>query len=86
MFYFGPFLLIRQKKTFLNSFFLGCQGRLDAVWALLKRQYDRVSLMRPTSEDKVSQSTETQWFWEPDAFFLWNPTLGEQAAYKAPLS
>lgn len=29
------------------------QGRLDALWALLRRQYDRVSLMRPTSEDKV---------------------------------
>lgn len=30
------------------------QGRLDAVWALLRRQYDRVSLMRPTSADEVS--------------------------------
>ncbi|TSN86071.1 Anthrax toxin receptor 2 [Bagarius yarrelli] len=29
------------------------KGRLDALWALLRRQYDRVSLMRPTSADKV---------------------------------
>ncbi|XP_022520571.2 ANTXR cell adhesion molecule 2a [Astyanax mexicanus] len=27
-------------------------GRLDALWALLRRQYDRVSLMRPTTADK----------------------------------
>ncbi|KAM9446354.1 anthrax toxin receptor 2 [Clarias gariepinus] len=27
-------------------------GRLDALWALLRRQYDRVSLMRPTSSDE----------------------------------
>lgn len=26
------------------------------MWALLRRQYDRVSLMRPTPEDKVSRS------------------------------
>uniref|UniRef100_A0A3B4E960 VWFA domain-containing protein n=1 Tax=Pygocentrus nattereri TaxID=42514 RepID=A0A3B4E960_PYGNA len=29
------------------------KGRLDALWALLRRQYDRVSLMRPTNADKV---------------------------------
>ncbi|KAK3538793.1 hypothetical protein QTP86_015914 [Hemibagrus guttatus] len=28
------------------------KGRLDALWALLRRQYDRVSLMRPTGADK----------------------------------
>ncbi|KAK1792401.1 hypothetical protein P4O66_012345, partial [Electrophorus voltai] len=28
------------------------KGRLDALWALLRRQYDRVSLMRPTAADK----------------------------------
>ncbi|XP_067377628.1 ANTXR cell adhesion molecule 2a [Channa argus] len=28
------------------------KGRLDALWALLRRQYDRVSLMRPTSADQ----------------------------------
>lgn len=36
------------------------QGRLDAMWALLRRQYDRVSLMRPTSEDKVSQQRQRE--------------------------
>lgn len=36
----------------LRDFFL-TQGRLDALWALLRRQYDRVSLMRPTAADKV---------------------------------
>uniref|UniRef100_A0A4W4DPM0 Anthrax toxin receptor n=1 Tax=Electrophorus electricus TaxID=8005 RepID=A0A4W4DPM0_ELEEL len=30
------------------------KGRLDALWALLRRQYDRVSLMRPTAADKVA--------------------------------
>ena len=30
------------------------QGRVDAVWALLRRQYDRVSLMRPTAADQVN--------------------------------
>lgn len=29
------------------------QGRLDALWALLRRQYDRVSLMRPQQGDQV---------------------------------
>lgn len=29
------------------------QGRLDALWALLRRQYDRVSLMRPQQGDEV---------------------------------
>ncbi|XP_066510003.1 anthrax toxin receptor 2-like isoform X2 [Hoplias malabaricus] len=28
------------------------KGRLDALWALLRRQYDRVSLMRPTNAEK----------------------------------
>uniref|UniRef100_H9GFZ9 ANTXR cell adhesion molecule 2 n=1 Tax=Anolis carolinensis TaxID=28377 RepID=H9GFZ9_ANOCA len=28
-------------------------GRLDALWALLRRQYDRVSLMRPQQGDEV---------------------------------
>ncbi|RLV97989.1 hypothetical protein DV515_00011229, partial [Chloebia gouldiae] len=30
---------------------LSC-GRLDALWALLRRQYDRVSLMRPQQGDQ----------------------------------
>uniref|UniRef100_A0A8C9XLI6 ANTXR cell adhesion molecule 2a n=1 Tax=Sander lucioperca TaxID=283035 RepID=A0A8C9XLI6_SANLU len=34
------------------------KGRLDALWALLGRQYDRVSLMRPTDSDKVSKGKE----------------------------
>ncbi|XP_069782844.1 anthrax toxin receptor 2 [Narcine bancroftii] len=31
------------------------KGRLDALWALLRRQYDRVSLMRPQSGDEPLQ-------------------------------
>uniref|UniRef100_A0A8C4EK64 Anthrax toxin receptor n=1 Tax=Dicentrarchus labrax TaxID=13489 RepID=A0A8C4EK64_DICLA len=38
-----------------NKWYTPIKGRLDALWALLGRQYDRVSLMRPTSADKVSQ-------------------------------
>ncbi|KAL7982149.1 hypothetical protein Chor_001206 [Crotalus horridus] len=33
-------------------------GRLDALWALLRRQYDRVSLMRPQQGDEFL-STDT---------------------------
>ncbi|XP_053319222.1 anthrax toxin receptor 2 [Spea bombifrons] len=29
------------------------KGRIDALWALLRRQYDRVSLMRPQQGDEV---------------------------------
>lgn len=29
------------------------QGKLDALWALLKKGYDRVSIMRPQPGDKV---------------------------------
>ncbi|XP_047448239.1 ANTXR cell adhesion molecule 2a [Mugil cephalus] len=35
-----------------NKWYTPIKGRLDALWALLRRQYDRVSLMRPTSQDK----------------------------------
>ncbi|KAM9744300.1 anthrax toxin receptor 2 [Menidia menidia] len=35
-----------------NKWYTPIKGRLDALWALLQRQYDRVSLMRPTSADK----------------------------------
>lgn len=35
-----------------NKWYTPIKGRLDAFWALLHRQYDRVSLMRPTSEDQ----------------------------------
>ncbi|KAJ7327202.1 hypothetical protein JRQ81_016961, partial [Phrynocephalus forsythii] len=31
------------------------KGRLDALWALLRRQYDRVSLMRPQERDEKCQ-------------------------------
>lgn len=29
------------------------QGRFDALLALLRRQYDRVAVMRPTANDEV---------------------------------
>ncbi|XP_063346338.1 ANTXR cell adhesion molecule 2a [Pelmatolapia mariae] len=35
-----------------DKWYTPIKGRLDALWALLRRQYDRVSLMRPTSEDQ----------------------------------
>ncbi|XP_038144068.1 ANTXR cell adhesion molecule 2a [Cyprinodon tularosa] len=35
-----------------NKWYTPIKGRLDALWALLRRQYDRVSLMRPTSSDQ----------------------------------
>ncbi|XP_037536086.1 ANTXR cell adhesion molecule 2a [Nematolebias whitei] len=35
-----------------NKWYTPIKGRLDAVWALLRRQYDRVSIMRPTSADQ----------------------------------
>ncbi|XP_023678841.1 anthrax toxin receptor 2 isoform X1 [Paramormyrops kingsleyae] len=35
-----------------SKWYTPIKGRLDALWALLRRQYDRVSLMRPTGEDK----------------------------------
>uniref|UniRef100_A0A3B4WFM4 ANTXR cell adhesion molecule 2a n=1 Tax=Seriola lalandi dorsalis TaxID=1841481 RepID=A0A3B4WFM4_SERLL len=35
-------------------------GRLDALWALLGRQYDRVSLMRPTTADKLQLQRLTE--------------------------
>uniref|UniRef100_A0A8K9V8N6 ANTXR cell adhesion molecule 2a n=1 Tax=Oncorhynchus mykiss TaxID=8022 RepID=A0A8K9V8N6_ONCMY len=37
-----------------SKWYTPIKGRLDALWALLRRQYDRVSLMRPNSADKVS--------------------------------
>ncbi|KAJ0019852.1 hypothetical protein NQD34_007421 [Periophthalmus magnuspinnatus] len=35
-----------------NKWYTPIKGRMDALWALLRRQYDRVSLMRPTSADQ----------------------------------
>lgn len=39
--------------SLLTLFYLDLQGRFDALLALLRRQYDRVAIMRPTSQDKV---------------------------------
>lgn len=44
-----------SSAIFLDVISVCRQGRLDALWALLRRQYDRVSLMRPTSADQVEQ-------------------------------
>lgn len=35
------------------------QGKLDAIWALFRRGYDQVSLMRPQPGDHVSTGMET---------------------------
>lgn len=32
------------------------QGKLDAIWALFRRGYDQVSLMRPQPGDHVSNN------------------------------
>uniref|UniRef100_A0AAY4DYR9 Anthrax toxin receptor n=1 Tax=Denticeps clupeoides TaxID=299321 RepID=A0AAY4DYR9_9TELE len=37
-----------------SKWYTPIKGRLDALWALLRRQYDRVSLMRPTTADKTA--------------------------------
>uniref|UniRef100_A0A673GVX5 Anthrax toxin receptor n=1 Tax=Sinocyclocheilus rhinocerous TaxID=307959 RepID=A0A673GVX5_9TELE len=38
-----------------SKWYTPIRGRLQALWALLRRQYDRVSLMRPTTADKGLQ-------------------------------
>ncbi|XP_013870048.1 anthrax toxin receptor 2 [Austrofundulus limnaeus] len=43
-----PTAMNRQAE---NKWYTPIKGRLDALWALLRRQYDRVSIMRPTSAD-----------------------------------
>uniref|UniRef100_A0A667YB69 Anthrax toxin receptor n=1 Tax=Myripristis murdjan TaxID=586833 RepID=A0A667YB69_9TELE len=43
------------RHTPENKWYTPIKGRLDALWALLRRQYDRVSLMRPTSADKLTR-------------------------------
>ncbi|KAF6128737.1 ANTXR cell adhesion molecule 2 [Phyllostomus discolor] len=46
----------RPKPTYQPSqtkWYTPIKGRLDALWALLRRQYDRVSLMRPQEGDEV---------------------------------
>uniref|UniRef100_A0A672QZX5 VWFA domain-containing protein n=1 Tax=Sinocyclocheilus grahami TaxID=75366 RepID=A0A672QZX5_SINGR len=42
-----------------SKWYTPIRGRLGALWALLRRQYDRVSLMRPTTTDKVSHGRFT---------------------------
>ncbi|XP_039075945.1 anthrax toxin receptor 2 isoform X1 [Hyaena hyaena] len=45
----------RPKPTYQppqNKWYTPIKGRLDALWALLRRQYDRVSLMRPQEGDE----------------------------------
>ncbi|KAK9398650.1 anthrax toxin receptor 2 [Crotalus adamanteus] len=45
----------KSKPTSLPSqekWYTPIKGRLDALWALLRRQYDRVSLMRPQQGDE----------------------------------
>ena len=36
-----------------HTFSLFLQGKLDALWVLLRKGYDRVSVMRPQPGDKV---------------------------------
>uniref|UniRef100_A0A2K6TZ64 ANTXR cell adhesion molecule 2 n=1 Tax=Saimiri boliviensis boliviensis TaxID=39432 RepID=A0A2K6TZ64_SAIBB len=46
----------RPKPTYQppqTKWYTPIKGRLDALWALLRRQYDRVSLMRPQEGDEV---------------------------------
>ncbi|XP_062873727.1 ANTXR cell adhesion molecule 2a [Trichomycterus rosablanca] len=45
----APAASYHQSET---KWYTPIKGRLDALWALLRRQYDRVSLMRPTGADK----------------------------------
>ncbi|XP_007435830.2 anthrax toxin receptor 2 [Python bivittatus] len=48
----------KPKPTSLPSqekWYTPIKGRLDALWALLRRQYDRVSLMRPQQGDEVGE-------------------------------
>ncbi|XP_006885395.1 PREDICTED: anthrax toxin receptor 2 [Elephantulus edwardii] len=40
-------------QTPQTKWYTPIKGRLDALWALLRRQYDRVSLMRPQEGDEV---------------------------------
>ncbi|KAJ8285321.1 hypothetical protein GJAV_G00025520 [Gymnothorax javanicus] len=45
----------KPKPTYQHQeskWYTPIKGRLDALWALLRRQYDRVSLMRPTTADQ----------------------------------
>uniref|UniRef100_A0A3P8YAJ5 Anthrax toxin receptor n=1 Tax=Esox lucius TaxID=8010 RepID=A0A3P8YAJ5_ESOLU len=48
-----------------SKWYTPIKGRLDALWALLRRQYDRVSLMRPTTTDKVNHWKPTEFLSKP---------------------
>uniref|UniRef100_A0AAQ5XEF4 VWFA domain-containing protein n=1 Tax=Amphiprion ocellaris TaxID=80972 RepID=A0AAQ5XEF4_AMPOC len=39
-----------------SKWYTPIKGRIDALLALLRRQYDRVAIMRPTPQDKASSS------------------------------
>ncbi|MGH0156266.1 UNVERIFIED_CONTAM: hypothetical protein FKN15_004097 [Acipenser sinensis] len=41
------------SQTSESKWYTPIKGRLDALWALLRRQYDRVSLMRPQTGDQM---------------------------------
>uniref|UniRef100_A0A3P8W9X7 Anthrax toxin receptor n=1 Tax=Cynoglossus semilaevis TaxID=244447 RepID=A0A3P8W9X7_CYNSE len=49
----SPPPVVQQNE---NKWYTPIKGRMDAIWALFRRQYDRVSLMRPTSADEVTNS------------------------------
>ncbi|XP_028661437.1 ANTXR cell adhesion molecule 2a isoform X1 [Erpetoichthys calabaricus] len=40
------------SQTTESKWYTPIKGRLDALWALMRRQYDRVSLMRPQAGDE----------------------------------
>uniref|UniRef100_A0A672KSX1 Anthrax toxin receptor 2-like n=1 Tax=Sinocyclocheilus grahami TaxID=75366 RepID=A0A672KSX1_SINGR len=46
------------KAPVPDKWYTPIKGRFDAVLALLRRQYDRVAIMRPTANDKVRCLTE----------------------------
>uniref|UniRef100_A0A672IUZ0 Anthrax toxin receptor 2-like n=1 Tax=Salarias fasciatus TaxID=181472 RepID=A0A672IUZ0_SALFA len=43
-----------------SKWYAPIKGRLDALLALLRRQYDRVAIMRPTAQDKARLSQPPQ--------------------------
>uniref|UniRef100_A0A8D3AWD1 Anthrax toxin receptor n=1 Tax=Scophthalmus maximus TaxID=52904 RepID=A0A8D3AWD1_SCOMX len=63
-----------------NKWYTPIKGRLDALWALLGRQYDRVSLMRPTSADKVRRRKHSRPF---RVFAMINMYLQEHQKHKS---
>ncbi|NXG47439.1 ANTR1 protein, partial [Psilopogon haemacephalus] len=43
-----------RKPPSRRKWYTPIKGKLDALWALVRRGYDQVSLMRPQPGDKVS--------------------------------